>query len=108
MALFLMGSLQFLSAQTNKVEIRGKVLEQSSNQPLEFATVMIGDAQSRTSITGTTTDLDGNFRVFTESTDFYVQISYTGFADYTIVCLVSTATVASGAGGANAKVSCGA
>ncbi|MEM6967254.1 MAG: outer membrane beta-barrel family protein, partial [Bacteroidota bacterium] len=51
---------------------------------VEFATVMIGDNSTKTAITGVTTELDGTFTVTTNSTDFYVEISFIGFDNKTI------------------------
>ncbi|MEM6318980.1 MAG: outer membrane beta-barrel family protein [Bacteroidota bacterium] len=66
--------------QKNEMTITGKVIENASQQPVEFATIMIGDPETKKAITGTTTDLDGNFEVTTKATNFYVEISFIGYA----------------------------
>jgi outer membrane receptor protein involved in Fe transport len=73
----------------DKITITGTVLDQNSRQPVEFATVMLLDANTNQSITGSTTDIDGHFSFTTTSRDFKVEISFIGFitqsiADYTI------------------------
>ncbi len=73
-----------LTAQPQGIEITGTVLEGSSRQPIEFATVMIADSETKKPVTGATTDMDGTFNITTESTDFYVEVSFIGFATQTI------------------------
>ncbi|MCI5080089.1 MAG: TonB-dependent receptor family protein [Saprospiraceae bacterium] len=76
-------------AQADDITITGIVLDQNSKQPIEFATIMVADANSGASITGTTTDLDGAFSVSTNARNFRIEISFIGFkttkiTDFTI------------------------
>ena len=71
-------------AQNQSIDVLGTVVESQNQQPVEFATVMIGDAKTRQPITGTTTDLSGAFSIKTESSDIYVEISFIGFQTKTI------------------------
>ena len=82
--LFILISSNFLFAQNQKIEITGTVLDKNSQNPVEFATVMIGDNKTKTAITGVTTELDGEFKVETNATDFYIEISFIGFENKTI------------------------
>ncbi len=66
------------------IQVVGKVLEVNSQQPVEFATVMIGDPATQKPITGTTTSEDGSFSVRAKTRDFYVEISFIGFIKKTI------------------------
>ena len=66
------------------IVITGKVVDNINQQPVEFATVMIGDNKTKTAITGVTTELDGTFKAETNSTDFFIEISFIGFANKTI------------------------
>ncbi len=66
-------------AQNQSVEVIGRVLESDSQQPVEFATVMIADHNTKKAIAGTTTDLNGIFSVKAETSDIYVEISFIGF-----------------------------
>ena len=68
----------------NPIEIQGQVVESTKNQPIEFATILIADSKTNTSITGTTTDSEGNFLIKTKATDFYVEISFIGYFKKTI------------------------
>ncbi|NER15363.1 TonB-dependent receptor [Leptobacterium flavescens] len=72
-----------LSAGTVKAqqryEISGRVLEKQSKQPIEFATVLIGDKESQKAITGITTTQDGTFSIEIDRGNFYIEISFIGF-----------------------------
>lgn len=70
---------QALSAQNKGIIVTGKVVENQSQQPVEFATVMIGSKETQKAITGTTTLVDGTFEVKAPSPNFYVEISFIGF-----------------------------
>lgn len=74
----------FSFAQKQGIEIQGKVIEGNSQQPIEFATIMIGDKATKKPITGATTDLEGNFNLRTKATNFYIEISFIGFTNKTI------------------------
>ncbi|WP_459212059.1 TonB-dependent receptor [Aquimarina rhabdastrellae] len=63
----------------SKIEITGKVVDQQSKNPIEFATVFIADKESGEAITGTTTIQDGSFSMFTKKQNFYVEVSFIGF-----------------------------
>lgn len=67
-----------------EIQISGTVLERSSEVPVEFATVMIGDKETGKPITGATTDEQGAFEVSTDRTDFFIEISFIGFDKLTI------------------------
>jgi len=66
-------------AQTNTTEITGKVVERLGYQPIEFATVILKDANSEKVITGTTTTEDGTFEIATVAPDFYIEVTFIGF-----------------------------
>ena len=81
--IFLSLSFHSLLAQNQPITITGKAVEGSSQQPLEFATVQVLDTAQQL-ITGTTTDLDGTFRLETEATDFFIEIGFIGFVSTTL------------------------
>lgn len=60
------------------------MLDSASQQPIEFATVMIAAKETGEAIEGTTTQMDGTFSIETSSSDFYVQVSFIGFETKTI------------------------
>ena len=72
-------NLSFLFAQQNSYEIKGVVVDQSFQQPIPFATVVVGDSSSLKPITGVTTSDDGSFTVITSSRDIYMNISFIGY-----------------------------
>ena len=76
---FYMLLFQLLWAQSKHLTVTGKVVESQSQQPIEFATVMIGDKQTEQTLAGTTTAIDGTFEVKAPSPNFFVEISFIGF-----------------------------
>nr|WKN39240.1 TonB-dependent receptor [Tunicatimonas sp. TK19036] len=68
-----------LFAQNRPIEITGKVVESAGQQPLEYTTVKLLDAESEELITGTTTAADGTFILETETPDFAVEVGFIGF-----------------------------
>lgn len=68
-----------VSAQDGTTTIIGKVVEESGDRPIEFATVLVADNKSKKPIEGTTTLEDGSFTLETDATDFYIEISFLGF-----------------------------
>ncbi len=67
----------FLIAQ-NTSNIKGKVLEQGTNYPLEYATVSFIDASGKT-VTGGITDLDGNFNIEVPSGTYTVKYEFISY-----------------------------
>ncbi len=79
-ALFLFG----FNAISQNITIEGKVIEEASKQPLAYATVALFDSTTKKTITGVITADDGSFKIETEATQFYIQISFMGFVSKTI------------------------
>ncbi len=59
--------------------VKGKVIEASTKQPLEFVSVMVMDAVSNQPVAGTTTIQDGTFTVQSKKTNIYINVSFIGF-----------------------------
>ncbi len=73
-----------LAAQSSDITtITGKILE-SGGQPIEFATVLVGDPTSKKPIDGTTTLDDGSFTLETDASDFFIEVSFIGFKTLTL------------------------
>jgi outer membrane receptor protein involved in Fe transport len=72
-----------LFAQQNTYEIKGVIVDQSSQQPIPFATVVVGDKSSLETITGVTTTDDGSFTVLSPLRDIYLEISFIGYKTLT-------------------------
>lgn len=62
-----------------QVTIKGTVVEESSRQPIAYATVMVGDNETKKPLDGTTTMDDGSFSLETDATDYYIEVSFLGF-----------------------------
>lgn len=75
--LFLMVNLAV--AQTETTTIVGKIIEESGARPIEFATVLVADSETKKPIEGTTTLEDGTFTLETDATNFYIEVSFLGF-----------------------------
>ncbi len=74
-----------LDAQSRPIEIKGKVVDITDNQSIEFATVMLSDRSTRKLIAGVTTDLEGYFHFKTEKTnDTYIEVRFIGYQTLTI------------------------
>lgn len=73
-----------LIAQNPGNSISGKIIDRGSNQPIEFATIMLLDATTDKQLTGTTSDMDGQFELSFNGTNFYVQVSFIGYVTQTI------------------------
>ncbi len=82
--LILIIATHFLFAQNQRIEIKGQVVENSNQEPIEFATVMLVDEISKKTLTGTTTGMDGVFKLATDATGFYVEVSFIGFENKVI------------------------
>ena len=67
------------SAQNGNTIITGKVIEETSGTPIEFATVLVGNPADQQPISGTTTLQDGGFVLETDAPDFYIEVSFMGF-----------------------------
>ena len=63
----------------NTITITGKIIETKNGEPIEFATVLVGDPINQKPIVGTTTLQDGSFVLETTASDFYIEVSFIGF-----------------------------
>ena len=57
--------------------IQGKVIEQEDNEELIGANIVV--YKNGIVVTGTTTDIDGNYRVFLDAGIYKVEVNYTGY-----------------------------
>lgn len=82
----------FAGAQTNNKTIKGTVIDQGSNTPIEFATVIIANTTTKKPITGVTTDEKGRFSISTKASNFYIEVSFIGYTAKKITEFNSTAS----------------
>ncbi len=72
------------NAQAPGFKIIGTVIEASSNQPIDYATVVIAEKETDKIITGTTTENGGKFELMTTEVNFYVEVSFIGYSNMRI------------------------
>ena len=68
-----------LQAQQENLEITGSVIDEATQEPIPFATILVGEKLTLQPITGATTADDGSFRLISPSKDIYVEISLIGY-----------------------------
>ncbi|SCY90165.1 outer membrane beta-barrel family protein [Flavobacterium caeni] len=66
-------------AQTSKIKITGKVIEKTSKQPLEYATVTLTNTQNPKGIAGGITDNKGQFDVDVAPGTYNIKIEFISF-----------------------------
>ncbi len=83
--------LPFLSqAQTNSLEIKGKIVDKTSGQPLVYATVSIIDSETSQVITGGITDESGNFSVEVKTGIYLIKAEYISYDSKTLTRTVQS------------------
>jgi len=73
-----------LHGQGGKFTIKGMVLESEGRQPIEYATIIVGNVQTEEVLTGTTTQSDGSFSLSVDQKTVYVEIRFLGFVNKTM------------------------
>ena len=68
-----------IQAQSDSYKISGKVIEASSGQAIDYATVILKDKSSADILTGTTTSEGGRFTLISTSKDIILEVSFIGF-----------------------------
>ncbi|QXP74056.1 TonB-dependent receptor [Tenacibaculum sp. AHE15PA] len=64
--------------KNSKVTLTGKVIEASSKQPLEYATLVLTHLQNK-QVSGGITDLNGNFSITVPSGEYALKVEFIGF-----------------------------
>lgn len=62
----------------------GSVIDEASNQPIPYATIVVYRKESEKMITGTTTDIDGRFTMNVPGPQVYFEMSFMGYTTKTI------------------------
>ena len=68
-----------LQAQHNSYQISGSVIDDATNQPIPYATILVGEKATLQPLVGTTTLDDGSFTLESSSLDIYLEISFIGY-----------------------------
>lgn len=71
-------------SQTNEIKVSGKIIEEITKQPLEYATVTFFSKQQNKIITGGITDADGNFSIPVPVGMYDISAEFIGFGTKTI------------------------
>ncbi|MDV7187330.1 outer membrane beta-barrel family protein [Lutibacter sp. TH_r2] len=71
--------ITFQNYGQNQLKISGKVVDEKSKSPIEFATVAILKSTTSEAITGNTTSTNGTFSFNIKNQNFYIQISFIGY-----------------------------
>lgn len=83
-----------LNAQTETYRIKGRVIEISTGQPIDYATVVLFNLDNNELISGTTTENGGLFSMTSSSENVGVEISFIGFTNQKIRAIVFKGMVA--------------
>src|SRR5690554_2245627 len=73
-----------VEGQNGPLTIEGTIIDQATNEPIPYATVMVSDKTTDQMITGTSTEDDGSFRVESSTANVTVTISFMGYESKTI------------------------
>lgn len=65
--------------QAPKVKVSGKVIEKSSNQPLEYASIYAQNTKNPSLVSGGMTDNKGEFTFEVPAGTYYIKIEFLGF-----------------------------
>ncbi len=76
--LFLLVCSTVLAQKTTKVSVSGKIIEASSKQPLEYATLILTDIKTK-KVTGGVTDMKGNFSISVPKGLYDMKVEFIGF-----------------------------
>ena len=68
--------------EKSSIVITGQVLDQETNEPLEYATLVLQSVENPERITGGITDIDGNYSVETNPGTYNVSIEYISYETY--------------------------
>ncbi len=72
-------------AATDEVVIKGKIVNQTTDEPLEFAAVSVYSEADSSMVAGTTTDLDGQFQLQVQpGKDYYIKVNFLSFQNKTV------------------------
>ncbi len=70
------------SEPTSGITISGTVVDSETNQPLEYATLVLQSTEDPSKLTGGITDINGKFEVETSSGEFNVSVEFISYKTY--------------------------
>ncbi len=66
----------------SQIKLKGKIVEQTTNQPLEFATVIVLKQNSKEIVMGATTNTAGEFLLKIQPNTYDIKVEFIGFQPY--------------------------
>ncbi|WP_405605284.1 TonB-dependent receptor domain-containing protein [Polaribacter sp. Asnod1-A03] len=75
---FLLTSTYLLAQTGDQISITGKVIDANTNQPLEYATVVVKNTKTQ-AVSGGITDMDGSFKVNTAKGNYEISFEFISF-----------------------------
>ncbi len=73
-----------LFATGQEIELTGKIVDSLSNDPIPYATAVLVDTETKSVVTGTTTDAAGAFSLRSKVQNVYLKISFIGYEEKVI------------------------
>ena len=78
------GELLFSQAGDNTISVTGTVLDEDTNEPLEYATLVLQSIDNPDKVTGGITDAQGKFDVETTPGNYKISVEFISFRSFTI------------------------
>ena len=78
----LVGYAQGAQGPQEPIKITGPVLDQETDQPLEYATLVLQNVRNPDKVTGGITDANGKFEVETAPGNYNVSVEYISYKSY--------------------------
>lgn len=72
------------SPEQRTIRLTGTILDQDTGRPLEYATIVLQDAEDPSRITGGITDIDGKFSVETPAGRYNIRVEYISYKPYSL------------------------
>ncbi len=67
-----------------EIHLTGTILDQETGRPLEYATVVIQNANNPSEVTGGITDLEGNFDIEIPRGSYNIRVEYISYTTYSL------------------------
>lgn len=72
------------TAQDRTITLTGTILDKDTGRPLEYATIVLRNAEDPASVTGGITDIDGKFNVEAPAGTYHIRVEYISYETYTL------------------------
>ncbi|MEL6559090.1 MAG: TonB-dependent receptor [Bacteroidota bacterium] len=82
LSIFFILAAAVVIAQPGKITITGKVLDQESGKPMEYATLMLQNVSDPSDVSGGITDLEGNFNVKAKPGKYNIRIDFIAYKPF--------------------------